>query len=151
MLPRGQRGGDADDASWLDTDEVCLEPFAAGQLHSRAQQAFAPPDELLQEVRDRKLVACAGFQPPPYMQLRRSTYLHHAVREQLLAEDVFVCSCSPLTGGCDERCQNRVAQQECEVGTCPCGELCGNRPFSTQPDGPRPLCAFMTDQKGWIA
>ena len=44
--------------------------------------------------------------------------------------DESFCSCTPATGGCDERCQNRAMQQECTNATCACGAACANRQFT---------------------
>jgi len=103
---------------------------------------------LLSALRAQELVACHGFHPPPYLALKRSIYVHSKPRELLPLSDLFVCSCDPATGGCDERCQNRALQQECQISTCPCGALCQNRLFSAQTE-PSCLQVFLTEDKGW--
>jgi len=109
---------------------------------------FDLPDDLLQELRSALIVACNGLAPAPYVMLRRSLYLHNKTRDLLPVTDVFICSCDPLLG-CDDNCQNRALQQECEMTTCPCRNFCSNRCFSTQPSDANHLTLFLTEKKGW--
>jgi SET domain-containing protein len=78
-------------------------------------------------------------------------YKHEYVRERLHEDDVMICSCSINSGHlCDDRCQARAVQQECSPSTCPCGQLCMNRPFSNLgPTSTLPLQVFKTLTKGW--
>ena len=61
-----------------------------------------------------------------------------------------MCACSERTGLCYERCQAAALQQECHPATCPCGDSCGNRPFSRlAATKDLPLQLFKTEGKGW--
>ena len=87
----------------------------------------------------------------PYTPLKRSVYAHKRQRETLPESDESFCSCTPATGGCDERCQNRAMQQECTNATCACGAACANRQFTNLCKGDQkpPLQLFKTEHKGW--
>ena len=69
-------------------------------------------------------------QPVPYTPLKRTVYAHKRQRETLPESDESFCSCTPATGGCDERCQNRAMQQECTNATCACGAAAAECQFT---------------------
>ena len=147
--------------SALDDDKlarVSLGNFQSGKgLHKLGgrkggdrEPGFELPDSLEDALRAHEVLPTPYFQPPPYATLRRSVYNHSRPREKLDEDDVMVCSCSAVSGGCDERCHNRAMQHECNPSTCPMGQLCSNRPFSTLgPANTLPLQLFKTFDKGW--
>ena len=155
------RGAGAPMPSALDDDKlarVSLGIFQSGKgLHKLGgrkggdrEPGFELPDSLEDALRAHEVLPTPYFQPPPYATLRRSVYNHSRPREKLDEDDVMVCSCSAVSGGCDERCHNRAMQHECNPSTCPMGQLCSNRPFSTLgPANTLPLQLFKTFDKGW--
>lgn len=94
------------------------------------------------------------FQP-----IRKSIYLDR--KQKVPSEDdIFVCECIKSTTArpeqlvdpklsidCGDKCINRMVCTECELSSCPCGELCQNRKFQTQMD--KAVYPFRTNFKGW--
>lgn len=166
VMPAGTPGGKIDNAQELPEFSTYEDEKHAGISFASLANGFAavggkgasgkgtrefePPDEVVEALRNNEILPSRDFAPPPYAVLRRSVYRHKGPRERLPEDDVMVCSCTPETGGCEERCQNRALQHECNPSTCACGEACANRPLSTLPPVAQlPLQLFKTFNKGW--
>lgn len=94
-----------------------------------------------------------------YTVIRRSIYVDRKPKA-LSEEDIYVCDCVKSSSAsleqlsdpnvsldCKEKCINRKICTECEVKSCPCGELCNNRQFQLQQD--RCVYPFRAGEKGW--
>ena len=94
-----------------------------------------------------------------YQPIRKSIYLTRKQKTPT-EDDIYVCDClssstatpeqladPSLSFDCQEKCINRLICTECEVRSCPCGELCHNRQYQLQQD--RAVYPFNAGDKGF--
>lgn len=94
-----------------------------------------------------------------YQPIRKSIYLTRKQKTPT-EDDIYICDCvcsntataeqlsDPyISFDCQEKCINRLICTECEVKSCPCGELCHNRQYQLQQD--RAVYPFNAGEKGF--
>lgn len=107
---------------------------------------------------------------PQYEPIKRNAWINAKRPGRLHREEISICSCSPPQQEYDETgtplpllgcsgpnnddmmapipgCRNRQAMIHCDPKTCPCGELCSNKPFHLLGPGPV-IQAFLTENRG---
>ena len=94
-----------------------------------------------------------------YQPIRKSIYLTRKQKAPT-EDDIYICDCitsseatpeqladPTISFDCQEKCINRLICTECEVKSCPSGELCHNRQFQLQQD--RAIYPFNAGDKGF--
>eukprot|EP00124_Ichthyophonus_hoferi_P000866 Ihof_evm7s37 gene=Ihof_evmTU7s37 len=98
-------------------------------------------------------IANAKATPPPFVRLRRNTYVDVAKPTAKEVEDLIsVCDCKPMKGVdqgcCTGDCVNWATMTECTAGQCPMGDKCTNQRFQKK-TWIKSLQVFQTNNKGF--
>lgn len=108
---------------------ACLTPPQGEPLLPDQQEVFLLPGEWLH------------VPLPQYEHIKRNLWVSRKRPTRLHKEEISVCYCSPpqlqyddtgrpiALGGCVEGCLNRMSSIHCDQRSCPCGDLCSNKPF----------------------
>lgn len=68
--------------------------------------------------------------PPRYEPLKRNVWVSKPRPKRQPKDEISVCMCPPnKVPHCSESCLNRLSLIHCDTKSCPCGELCTNKPF----------------------